>query len=330
MDYEIIATLGPASRSTDVVSAMIAAGATAFRINTSHLSVEELDEWLGDVTTVIADQTVAVRGTSSIPVVLDLQGSKWRLGKCGPLTLPKGGRVVLVYSPSSSKTNELPVPHADFFRSADVSEGTLLLNDAKVILEVERAETHQIEAVVTTGGQITSFKGITFAQSRFRTESLSGKDADIVARKRGTPLVRFALSYVKDALEMQNYRSSIGRDAYLIAKLERPDALAQAGEIAQIADEIWLCRGDLGAELGLSDMAREAHELTKRVAKLGVPAMLAGQVLEHMTEHETPTRAEVCSLFDALAAGYGGVVLSDETAIGRFPIDSCRVAALFR
>lgn len=330
MNYEIIATVGPASRSTDVASAMIAAGATALRINTSHLSVEELDEWMGGVKTVVADQTAGASGTSSIPIVLDLQGSKWRLGKCGPLTLPKGRRVVLVYSPSSSKTNELPVPHEDLFRSATLSDGTLLLNDAKVILEVERAETHRIEAVVTSGGQITSFKGITFSRSRFRTESLSRKDAEIVDQKRGTPLVRFALSYVKDALEMQNYRSSIGRDAYLIAKLERPDALAQASEIAQIADEIWLCRGDLGAELGLGDMAREAHKITKRVASLGVPAMLAGQVLEHMTEHETPTRAEVCSLFDALAAGYDGMVLSDETAIGRFPIDSCHVAAMFR
>jgi len=326
MDYEIIATVGPASRTPDVVSALLAAGSTALRINTSHLSVEELDEWMGAIRT----QTMAAGGASSIPIVLDLQGSKWRLGKCGARTLSRGGRVVLVHAPVTSKPSELPVPHADFFRSAAFSDGTLLLNDAKVILEVERAEPHQIEAIVASGGEITSFKGITFAQSRFRKESLSDKDAEIVARHRRMPLVRFALSYVKDALEMQNYRSSIGTDAYLIAKLERSDALAQASEIAHMADEIWLCRGDLGAELGLSDMARQAHELTKHAGSLGVPAMLAGQVLEHMTDHKTPTRAEVCSLFDALAAGYSGVVLSDETAIGRFPIDACGVAAMFR
>jgi pyruvate kinase len=77
-------------------------------------------------------------------------------------------------------------------------------------------------------------------------------------------------------------------------------------------------------------MARESHEISKLAASFGVPVMLAGQVLEHMTNHETPTRAEVCSLYEALKAGYGGVVLSDETAIGRFPIESCRAAALFR
>jgi pyruvate kinase len=116
----------------------------------------------------------------------------------------------------------------------------------------------------------------------------------------------------------------------LIAKLERPDAVARASAIARSADELWLCRGDLGAEMGLRDMARAAHELSKDVPSLSVPVMLAGQVLEHMTDHESPTRSEVCSLYDALHAGYCGVVLSDETAIGRFPVESCRAAALFR
>jgi pyruvate kinase len=309
---------------------MIAAGATALRINTSHLSVEELDEWMGDVESISLRQTIATDGAGSLPIVLDLQGSKWRLGECGSLTLSKGERVLLVHSSASSKTGELPVPHADFFRAAAVSDGTLFLNDAKVMLDVERSEPDRLEAVVTRGGEITSFKGITFRRSKFRTESLGEKDAQIIARNKGLPFVRYALSYVKDAEEMHNYRSAIGTESYLIAKLERPEALEQAGEIARVADELWLCRGDLGAELGFVDMAQAAHELSKRVASLGVPVMLAGQVLEHMTEHEAPTRAEVCSLYDALHAGYRGIVLSDETAIGRDPIESCRAAALFR
>jgi pyruvate kinase len=204
------------------------------------------------------------------------------------------------------------------------------LNDAKVVLDMEHIESHRLEAVVTRGGEISAFKGITFARSEFRTESLRKKDAEILSRTRELPQVHYALSYVKDAVEMQNYRSSIGPDAYLIAKLERPDALEEAGEIARIADEMWLCRGDLGAELGFRDMAQKAHELSRGVTSFGVPVMLAGQVMEHMTNHETPTRTEVCALYDALQAGYRGVVLSDETAIGRFPIDSCQMAALFR
>lgn len=321
MEYEIIATVGPKSRTPEVLSAMIAAGATALRINTSHLSVKEVTEWLNDAADISGD---------ALPIVLDLQGSKWRLGECGPVTLSKGETVRLIHLPASSKSGELPVPHADFFHAANVSDGTVLLNDAKVVLKVERREPQRLEAVVTRGGEVTSFKGITFAQSPFRRESLSEKDAEVIARTRDFPFVRYALSYVKDAMEMQSYRSLIGAETYLIAKLERPDAVVQAGEIARWADELWLCRGDLGAEMGLRDMAQAAHELSTRVVALTVPVLLAGQVLEHMTDHESPTRAEVCSLYDALHAGYHGVVLSDETAIGHSPLESCRIAALFR
>jgi pyruvate kinase len=144
--------------------------------------------------------------------------------------------------------------------------------------------------------------------------------------------LRYALSYVKDAEEMARYRRQIGREAYLIAKLERPQAMAQAVEVAASADEVWLCRGDLGAELGLPAMAAAAHRFSKLVAqgRLRVPALLAGQVFEHLTEHPTPTRSEICAAYDALAQGFSGLVLSDETAIGRAPVEACRAAALFR
>jgi pyruvate kinase len=321
MEYEIIATIGPASRQSDVLAAMIASGVTALRINTSHLSIEELGEWLGDIT--------KRDDGGGLPIVVDLQGSKWRLGACDRVRLSQGERVSLVCSGNSRRAGELPVPHEDFFRAANLSDGTIVLNDAKVTLEMERNEPHRVETIVTRGGEVSAFKGITLPRSRFRKESLSEKDAEVIARTRRLSHLRYALSYVKDAEEMQNYRSLIGRELHLIAKLERPDAIGQAAEIAQSADELWLCRGDLGAEMGLRDMARAAHEFSTQVPSLAVPVMLAGQVLEHMTEHETPTRAEVCALFDALSAGYRGVVLSDETAIGRFPVDSSRVAALF-
>jgi pyruvate kinase len=321
MEYDIIATVGPASRTSEVLSLMVSAGATALRINTSHLSVDDVSKWLSEAV------EISNRG---LPIVLDLQGSKWRLGNCGSVSLSKGERVILVYSTACGQGTELPVPHADFFKAADMSDGRILLNDAKVTLKVERSEPHRLETVVTRSGEVTSFKGVTLDRSPFRTESLSEKDAEVIARTRRLDFVRYALSYVKDAVEMRSYRSLIGGASYLIAKLERPGTLAQAGEIAQCANELWLCRGDLGAEMGLRDMAQASYALTKQLPSLNVPVMLAGQVLEHMADHESPTRSEVCYLHDALRAGYRGLVLSDETAIGRSPIESCRVAALFR
>ncbi len=129
---------------------------------------------------------------------------------------------------------------------------------------------------------------------------------------------------------MAAYRARLGQGAYLIAKLERRPALESVEEIAAAADELWLCRGDLGAELGLPGMAVASHRFSQQVRSLPVPSFLAGQVLEHLTAAPAPTRSEVTCLYDALAAGYRGVVLSDETAIGRFPVEACRAAALFK
>jgi pyruvate kinase len=104
----------------------------------------------------------------------------------------------------------------------------------------------------------------------------------------------------------------------------------EAAQIAAAADELWLCRGDLGAELGAKAMAVAAYQFSDRVRGMPVPVLLAGQIFEHLAEHPTPTRSEVCMVYEALMRGYGGVVLSDETAIGRDPVESCKIAALFQ
>jgi pyruvate kinase len=122
----------------------------------------------------------------------------------------------------------------------------------------------------------------------------------------------------------------LGNAAYLIAKLERQTAIDEAPRIAESANELWVCRGDLGAELGLRSMAEAVRHFSNSIGDLPIPALMAGQVLDHMVDHPTPTRSEVCYLHDALQAGYRGFVLSDEAAIGRYPIESCRSAALFR
>ncbi|MBI5568087.1 MAG: hypothetical protein HY870_24530 [Chloroflexi bacterium] len=321
MPYDIVATLGPASHTPAIWQAMLQAGATAFRLNTSHLTLDQLHDWLA------ALQPVLPGGT---PLVLDLQGSKWRLGQFKPITLVTGQTVQLIFGDSTTRSDQLPVPHSDFFAAAGVAvDGEIVLNDAKIKLTIESIAPTTLTTRVLMGGEISAHKGITHARSAYRRETLSDKDRAIVEGTRHLPDVRYAVSYVKDALEMAQYRDLIG-DAYLIAKLERQPAMNECAAIAASADELWVCRGDLGAELGLRGMAEAVHQITAQVRTLPVPIMMAGQVLEHMTDHATPTRAEVCQLHDALAAGYRGCVLSDEAAIGRYPVESVRVAAMFR
>jgi len=320
MNYQLIITLGPASDQPRIWQELIEAGTTAFRLNTSHLTLDGLRAWLDRLAPYLGD----------LPLVLDLQGSKWRLGEFAVCDLAVGQRVELVLAQASERAGVLPVPHADFFKAALFSSSELVLNDARLRLEIESVGGESILARVMQGGRIMEKKGITYTASDFRVETFSLKDQTIIKETRQFPNVRFAVSYVRDAAEMQNYRKRLGADAYLIAKLERGPALAQTGLIAQAANELWLCRGDLGAELGIGAMAAAVFGFSGGVRQLPVPVMMAGQVLEYMSGQPVPTRSEVCYLYDTLRAGYQGVVLSDETAIGRHPVEACRAAAMFR
>ncbi len=323
MDYEIIPTLGPASATSALWREMIAAGATAFRLNSSHLSRAQVVAWLERLRS-FYDQSGAIR-----PVVIDLQGSKWRLGQFPACEVEAGARLTLVPATSSERAGVLPVPHADFFSAAPRSSREVRLNDAKVLLEIEAIAPQEVQARVVRGGPLAANKGITFAASEFRSEGLSEKDRAVLLATQQYPFVRYAISYLKNAEEMAAYRQQIGAPTYLIAKLERGQAIDQAAAIAAEADEVWLCRGDLGAELGLVEMAAATHRFSATVKSLPIPVVLAGQVLEHMVAQPTPTRSEVCCLYDALQQGFAGFVLSDETAVGSFPVETCRAASIF-
>jgi pyruvate kinase len=263
-------------------------------------------------------------------LALDLQGSKWRLGQFAPLELAEGQTIELVLALSSDQPNRLPVPHADFFQAALLSSPELRLNDAKVHLRVEAIAGERLLVRVMRGGPLSARKGITYLASDFRSEALSEKDQEIIRQTKDLPGIRYAISYLRDGAEMHRYRTWLGLQAYLIAKLERAPAMAEAEQIAAEANELWVCRGDLGAELGLPGMAQAVSALSGQVRGLGCLVMMAGQVLEHMTAATAPTRAEVCALYDALVLGYCGFVLSDETAIGRNPLGACQSAAMFR
>jgi pyruvate kinase len=324
MEYDIIATLGPATRSQASWRDLLYAGATGFRLNTSHMSPDELTEWLTTL------NTFRAATAPELPIILDLQGSKWRLGDLEARELHTGQQVVLLLADSAAGEDLLPVPHPDFFQAAPLSGTVITLNDAKVQLTIQRIEEEHISAIVTCGGPVAPRKGVTYQASTFRQERLNPRDRQIVAETQHMQGIHCAISYVRDALEMQKYRALVGGGRHLIAKLERQPAVNEARKIAHFADALWLCRGDLGAEMGLQGMAQTAAAFSEQVASLPQPVLLAGQVLEHMVDHPTPTRSEVACIYEALRRGFAGVVLSDETAVGRYPTLAVEAAAIFR
>ncbi|MGE5354142.1 MAG: pyruvate kinase [Acidobacteriota bacterium] len=324
MQYNITATIGPASDSEAIWREMISLGVTSFRLNTSHMEAVETEEMVKRVLEFCSKEKF------DVPVILDLQGSKWRIGTIEPHELKEGETVELRISETSEDKNYLPVPHEDFFRAARVSGKEIVLNDAKAVLGVETINNNFIRARVTKGGPVSSRKGITFSSSHFRSESLKKKDQEIIRSTARYKNVRYAVSYLKDAEEMKRYRGFIGEGAYIIAKLEREEALQDAQRIMDYCNELWLCRGDLGAELGLKKMAEAAADFSSIIKDITRPVILAGQVLEHMAYHAEPTRSEITCIYEALQKGYKGIVLSDETAVGKYPIDACRTAAMFK
>jgi pyruvate kinase len=352
MNYHIVATLGPASADEGTWRSLLAAGATAFRLNTAHFQLETLESWLSRIARFREQSGGGSSAFSSedgspsaqaFPVILDLQASKWRIGSVETTELPAGARVQLI--PASEQAIDtdaagtpsqvLPVPHPDFFAAAEIAgSGEIAVNDARVMLGIETLEKQRITARVLRGGEISAGKGITIVGSSYRKEQLNQKDTRIAELARSYSFVRYALSYVKDAVEMNNYRRLFsdreGDAEYLIAKLERASALEEAEQIARIADELWICRGDLGAEMGAAAMAEQLFRFFPRIRDIGEPVFLAGQVLEHMTAHPTPTRSEISYLYEALQRGVQGLVLSDETAVGAYPLEACRAAAMFR
>ena len=356
MNYRIVATLGPATGEENVWASLLQAGVTAFRLNTSHIELNDLHSWLERISGFLERSGSGVSGGQGrrglqdregsfpeepFPVILDLQASKWRIGEVKSTELRIGAAIELIpgegedNNTTASGSRILQIPHLDFFAAAQTAEsGEIAINDAKVMLHIENREKRRITARVTRGGEISTGKGITLVGSGYRIEQLNQKDKRVVEIGCAYPFVRYALSYVKDAAEMDNYRRLFndrwGDRHYLIAKLEQASALEEAEEISRSADELWICRGDLGAEMGPAAMAEGLFRFFPRIRKIPKPVLLAGQVLEHMSAHPAPTRSEISYLYESLRRGFRGIVLSDETALGSFPLEACRTAALFR
>lgn len=301
----IVATLGPTSLG--LVPALLQAGASAFRLNASHLSAGELAHHAGAVR----------REFAQCPLVIDLRGAKMRLGCFAERTVSTGARVR--FSPGGSG-DALPLPHREIFSSVAAGD-TLGCDDDRLHFRVISAAADTIEAVSLSDGILRPRKGINVLDHPIILEDLNPDDLECIRSTVGLGGISYAFSFMKDGREAEWIRRR-APGCRVIGKIERREATLCALEIACRVDEVWICRGDLGAQLGSAAMARWIAEYDPR--SVPCPVLMAGQVLEHLTQHGSPTRAEVCHLFDLVSRGYAGFVLSDETAIGTDPAGAVR------
>lgn len=306
--FGLVATLGPSS--FHLAGPLAGAGATMLRLNTSHMDLAGAQE-------------AAHRARSAAPdtpLIFDLQGAKMRLGICPPRKVRAGEDVV--FGLEAGRSEIVHVPHAELFGQADVGD-TLSIDDDRIRLEVVSRGAGSLVARARQAGTLRGRKGLNVVEHPVGLSDLTPADQAYCGLAAGMG-ASVAVSFMVDGSEASWVRRR-APGVRVVGKVERGEAVAHLEQLTASVDVVWICRGDLGAQIGAAALARLVASL--RPADYDRPFLMAGQVLEHLTEHPSPTRSEVCHLHDLIARGYAGIVLSDETAIGRDPVAAVREAA---
>jgi pyruvate kinase len=317
---KIVATLGPASSSPEMIRALFEAGADVFRFNFSHGSHEEHQKRY-DIVRAIEQET-----GRPIAVLADLQGPKLRVGRLaeGPMTLEEGERVRFDLDAAPGTRERIPLPHPEVF--AALAPGVhLLIDDGKMRLAVEEAAKDSAVARVMTGGPLSERKGVSVVGAVLPVSAITEKDRRDLAFALDMGADWIALSFVQRPQDLDELRELAGRPVSVITKLEKPSAVEQLEAVVARSDAVMVARGDLGVEMPPQKVPTIQRQVLRACRRAGKPVIVATQMLESMIEAPTPTRAEASDVATAVYDGADAVMLSAESAAGRYPIEAVRI-----
>lgn len=310
--YHLIATLGPAVRNR--IAELIQAGATGFRLNCSHLTLEELTRWLIEL------ERMFQHLGDAMPVWLDLQGSKLRIGRMTRVRVLNRGDRIIFKNSYIQIADEIPLPHEFVFQQIRPGD-TVLLDDGKIEMKVQQVANSYFQAEVINFGELSSFKGFVLRTNEAELTRVSARDQLVIEQTQHWKFIGYAVSYLQSEQELQLFRQLIDSRP-LVAKIERQKAFANLREIAEMADMTWLCRGDLVADGSMYRLFEYEKKFMESLVLIRKPSLIAGQVLENMVRQPKPSRSEIAHLGYLIENGFAGLVLSDETAIGKYPIEA--------
>lgn len=320
---KIVVTLGPASASPDVIEKLIQAGADVFRLNFSHGDHTSHEQMIDTIRSIASEKNV------SIGILQDLGGPKIRLGTLNkdPFFLQSGTLVRLFPGTKSNYDMLLPVQY-DYLLD-DISEGDLILMaDGAIEMLVEKKGTEFLLARVTVGGIIRSHKGVNLPSSTLRIQSFTHKDREDLSFGLKKKIDFVALSFIRHEQDltpvMEMISQSDNRPA-IIAKIEKPQAVDRIGQILDKVDGVMVARGDLGVEMPLERVPILQKSIIQAARHRAKPVITATQMLGSMTENPRPTRAETTDVANAILDGTDALMLSDETAMGRYPVEAVEV-----
>ena len=314
---KIVATLGPASSTPDRIRALFDAGVDVFRLNFSHGTHQEHH------TRFEAIRRIEHATGRPIGVLADLQGPKLRLGTFaeGPIELAPGARFRLDLDRRPGDETRAPLPHPEIFEALE--PGTeLLLDDGKVRLQAETCGAEYADTLCRVGGTLSDRKGVNVPNAVLPVSAITEKDrADLAfALDHGADWI--ALSFVQRPDDVAEGRKLVAGRAGVMVKLEKPSAIQRLPEIIEQADALMVARGDLGVEMPPEDVPSVQKQVVHACRLVGKPVIVATQMLESMITSPTPTRAEASDVATAVYDGADAVMLSAETAAGRYPVEA--------
>ncbi len=322
MDTKIIATIGPASEDYGILKRLAEQGVNIIRINFSHASYDQYRRLRKEV------QEIVRETGKDLKIIQDLQGPRIRVGELShEIEMKEGETYTFMYNEGNINNLEIPIDHKELIDDVRAGEH-FYLNNGTIELEITEVRDGKIIARVERGGLLTSRKGINLPQTNLKSGGLTDKDFNDArfALREGVDYI--ALSFVQSAADIHSMRAMITQEfpnqtpPKLIAKIERATALPVIDEIIKASDGIMIARGDLGIETPIEDLPILQKNLVRHAHWHNKPAIVATEMMTSMIEHPKPTRAEVADVANAIFDGADGVMLSDETAIGRYPLET--------
>lgn len=316
-NVKIVATLGPASDTYDMIRALHEAGADVFRLNMSHGSHDEIRERYAMIRQVEQDLG------SPIGVLADLQGPKLRVGVFanGSEELAEGAAFRLDLDTADGVGRRVCLPHPEIFAALEPG-ASLLVNDGKIRLKVTDCGADYANCTVVTGGTISNRKGVNVPDVVLPLAALSDKDRADLEFVCELGVDWLALSFVQRPEDVQEARALAKGRAAILSKIEKPSAVKCFDDILAVSDGVMVARGDLGVELPVSHVPPIQKRLVRKCRAAAKPVIVATQMLESMIESPMPTRAEVSDVATAIYEGADAVMLSAESAAGQYPIEA--------
>lgn len=315
---KIVATVGPASNSPEMLRKLVAAGVDTFRLNFSHGN-------LGDHASVYWNiREIEKEIGAAIGILQDLQGPKIRIGvlKDGRIELQKGQAIRFICGAEPARgPTEIPLPHREIFAAVKPGDD-LLIDDGRVRVRVTGVDDEHLHAEVIVGGPISNRKGVNVPGTVLDLSPLTEKDRKDLEFGLELGVDWVALSFVQKARDMIEARSLVGERAGLVAKIEKPSALTEIDDIVRLSDAVMVARGDLGVEIPPEDVPGRQKEIIRACRMMAKPVIVATQMLDSMVSAPTPTRAEASDVAGAIYDGADAVMLSAESATGSYPIET--------